>query len=89
MHIEATGEPGDKHQKMYEVWLSCRAADIDVPNEVDKYFQWDTPNPNGLKVDIEEHECCTEINEDSCMGFDVDLRKLPEGITHIRFYNSY
>ena len=88
-HIIAIGEPGDKHSKMFAAYEACSAAGLDVPKEVNEYFNWDSPNEKGLEIDIEEHGCCTEFSEDSRHVFEIDLKSLPEGITHIRFFNSH
>ena len=88
-HVEAIGKPDAKFKKMLAVYRSCRTADIEPPNEVQEYFKWDEPRDEGFQMNAEQTEYCSEINEESRSGFCIELAKIPEGITHIRFWNSY
>jgi hypothetical protein len=40
-------------------------------------------------VGLENHECCSGFEAYYQEGFDIDLTKLPEGITKIRVYKQY
>jgi hypothetical protein len=52
-------------------------------------FEWDTPDERGVEVKLKDAECCSEFRDDYRVGSEIDVRKLPADLTHIRFYNSY
>ncbi len=82
--------PDEKWDKMKTIYNACVAADIEIPTEVDKYFDYNNPNKiPGLEINIEH--LATDYTDDdlSCEGVELDLSKLPEKIKFIRFYNSY
>lgn len=81
--------PGAKWSKMRAAYDACVAADLDIPKEVDAFFNGEAPDASGVKVDLTEHTCCAEYNDDMIDGFEIDLKKLPKDITIIRFYTSY
>jgi hypothetical protein len=74
---------------MKAAWDTCRQAGIQPPEEVSKYFEWDTPDERGVEVKLKDAECCSEFRDDYRVGSEINVRKLPADLTHIRFYNSY
>lgn len=88
-HLLGFKPPNEKWKKMKAIYDACHAADMDVPKEVDNFFGFDTPDDAGVEVDIEEHDCCQEYNEDGSEGFEIDVSKLPKDVTILRFYNSW
>jgi hypothetical protein len=87
-HLLGFKEPDEKWKAMEAVRDSCKAAGINPPEEVSKYFEWDTPDDRGVEVKVECTDCCQELGDDHRSGFEVELRKLPDDLTYIRFYNS-
>lgn len=81
--------PDAKWKRMKEVWDACTAACVDVPDEVDKFFDGEDPDPAGIKIDLKEHACCEEYAEDAGGGYEIDISKLPKNVTRIRFVNSW
>lgn len=77
--------PDAKWKKMKEVWDACRAAGIDPPKEVSEFFEWMDPDPNGVEVDLP----AAEWSDDGRAGFEIEVSKIPKGVTIIRFYNSW
>jgi antitoxin component HigA of HigAB toxin-antitoxin module len=64
---------------------ACVAAEISIPDEIDKFFEGETPDPSGVIVEITHRE----YNAESCSGFEVYLSEIPEDVKIIRFVNSY
>lgn len=83
-------KPADeKFYKMKEVFESCQELGIAPPDEVDDYFDGYGVEGDGVRVEIEELECCTEYKADMENGYEIDITKLPKDVKIIRFYNSY
>lgn len=89
MHVIGVGKPDENHRKMYAAYQSCLAAGISIPDEINEYFDWSTPNENGRKIELRRGDSIKEYKADMREGFDVDLSKLPPNITHVRFFVSY
>ena len=82
--------PADKKwAQMKAVWDACEAAGIEAPSEVDEFFNYDPPNDAGVEVELEEHECCSQYRESGIDGFDIDVSKLPDDVTLVRFFISW
>lgn len=80
--------PADaKWRKMKDVWDACVAADTLVPPEVAKFFGEDEPDDSGIEVDLSR--VLREWEDDSRAGYELDVDKIPSGVTSIRFYNSW
>lgn len=90
-HVVGFRQPDDKYLSMKAVYDACRAADVDLPNEVECYFDNNSPDGYGSEVELVRTSGAVRLYNDgsSRSGFDVELGKLPEGVTHIRFYNSW
>ena len=78
------------YQKHAKVLRACLDADIEkLPKETAKYFGSDEPYESLFDekrtVKIPKKEYC----EDMIEGYDIEVSKIPEGVTTIRFYNSY
>ena len=78
---------------MKAVWDACKAADVDPPPAVVRYFEDEDgdamPDESGIRVSLYRHESVKEWSNDHESGLMVDLGKLPEGVTLLRFYNSW
>lgn len=81
----------DTWRKMYAAYEACESAGVAPPKEVLDFFE-------GVKFTyIEAAGIETDINEaitpwddgDAREGFEVDIDKLPEGVTVVRFGCSY
>ncbi len=88
-HIVGVCLPDEKWKKMKAIWDACHAASIRPPEEVNKYFENDTPDDAGIIIPLEETRSVHTYGEEGCESFEVDISKLPAGIVIIRFYNSY
>lgn len=84
--------PTDDYKKKVAAYLACDAVGVPTPQALLDYFEGVDPkriNPDGMQVDLYEHPAVTPYHGDSRSGLDVDLRGLPEGVTKLRFYNSW
>lgn len=80
--------PDEQWEKMKRVYESCVAAGVQIPADVDKFFDYDPPGTRpGAEVDIEP--AVTRFNEQYRDGFQIDLSKLPKDVRFIRVVNSY
>lgn len=79
-----------RHKKVFDV---CLEAGVSLPKETAAYFGDDHPYDelvdNKLKFDLEKDVHYKVYREDMSEGFEVDISKLPAGVSKIRFYNSY
>jgi len=79
----------EDYQKRLQVYNNCKELGIYPPDEIIKYFENDTePCDEGiivyLKADV------VKVGSDTYSRYyDVDLSKLPEGVTKVRFQISY
>ena len=80
--------PDEKWEKMKEIYDVCKKNDVDPPEEVGKFFNWENPTDEGIKVDIKN---LTEIYSpnDCSEGYKIKIADLPKNITYICFVNSY
>ena len=74
---------------MKQAYESCKAANVEVPDRVWDYFGREDPHKRGIAVELEHHECCSDYNAEMEDGYEIDISKLPKGVTTIRFYMSY
>lgn len=81
--------PDDKWRQMKNTWDACNRAEVTVPEEVEKFFNYGPPDDAGIKINLDEKHGVTEWNDDSREGFEVELSKLPKNITRIRFVNAW
>lgn len=86
-HVIAFRPPDEKWRKMKAIYDACTAGGIDVPDEVDDFFDGKSPDENGVEVDIDN--ILDEWQDDSRAGYQLELSKLPAKITILRFYNSW
>lgn len=88
-HVVGFKPPDDKFKKMKAAWDACRAAGIEPPEEVYDFFGGESPDANGVVVEIEKHACCSKWSEDMQDGYEIDVSKLPKDVKIVRFYNSW
>lgn len=80
--------PDDGWRKMKAVYDACVAAGVDVPAVVAKFFGHTRPDPAGVEVGLEKHECCRKFSDSDLGygGFEIDITKLPPGVKIVRFF---
>lgn len=84
-HVVGIKPPDADWLKMKEVWDVCTEGGYDPPEAVQKFFGWQTPDPDGVQCEIPHEECTDE----DCDGFQIEIAKIPPGVKIIRFYNSW
>jgi hypothetical protein len=91
MHTVVIGfrPPDEKWKAMKAVWDACEKANTPIPNEVMKFFNDGRPDPAGVEVRLEGTPAVKEYCADMADGFEIDVTKLPAGLTIVRVYNSY
>ncbi len=89
-------KPDEKFQKMKTAWEACKAAGIEPPEEIDKFFDGDSPESHGLPITLAAndkvyaHDGSVRLYREDCKdGFVVDLDNLPQDIRVLKFHNSY
>jgi len=85
MHLEGVKTFGDKEKAMKRIYDTCKEYGIDMPDEVRCFFK----DEDGFTTPLEQHGCCTKLNEEYRDGFEVDVAKIPLSIKTIRFFISY
>lgn len=81
------------YQKHKKVLLVCEEAGVELPKETAEYFGSKSAEKylleEKLSVGLKLNQHYTEYSADMSEGFEVDLTKLPQGVTKLRFVNSY
>lgn len=91
MHIIGIRPPTDDYSKKIAAYKACEAAGIPAPAELLEYFDFVAPSfvePAGMIVELERSDAVTTYETDDRSGFEVDIAKLPPGVTRVRFFNS-
>lgn len=86
-YIKGFRPPDKKWREMKAAWEACEVAGISIPDPVFKFFEGERPDEAGVEVNITR--AVKPLHGDSIEGFEVDITKLPEGVTKISFVNSY
>lgn len=93
-HIQAFIPDQDAEYKRHKiVLLVCSDAKVSLPEETAQYFGSKVADKalleEKLQIMLTKGEHYVDYDEDMCQGFEVDLTKLPKGVTKLRFFNSY
>jgi hypothetical protein len=95
-HVTGIRPPDEKFKKMLAVWQACEAAGIEVPDEVDDFFNGEKPDPKGVQVDLTPPNgrannwdgSVRVYAADGCQGFDIALQSLlDQGFVLVRVHN--
>lgn len=87
-HIVGFRPPDERWNKMKAIWESCEAAGVPVPGDVSEFFEQEDPADRpGMEIDISDAVC--GYGSEGHDGYEVDISKLPDGVSVVRFYNSY
>lgn len=81
--IRGIVEPTEEFNKKYTAYKACEAAEIEIPDALRAYFDFDEPNQSGLAVDI------SDVSEQRDGMVEIDLTKLRKDITKIQVYLSW
>jgi hypothetical protein len=92
MYVKAFKPADDRWQRMKTVYDACTAAGIEIPDEVDRYFNGERPDGEGVAIDHHDllpSGAVTEWHEDMREGYEINLGLLPDDVTVVRVYMSY
>jgi antitoxin component HigA of HigAB toxin-antitoxin module len=79
----------DQYQKMLRVAQTCTEAGVELPEEVDNYFDGEFEyNPEG-PLEMNAEKVATEYHAEMQEGYEIKVSDIPDGVDVIRFYNSY
>ena len=86
--------PDEYWKKMKAIWDSCVAAQVTIPSEVAEFFGGTGPDSSGVVMKLGEgdtgyHKCVKIYKAEMCDGFEVDITKVPDHVTILRFYASF
>lgn len=93
-HIKAFIPDTDpEYQRHRKVLLACDEAEVSLPKETAEYFGVIDFDKNTLddklEFDIKNSDCLSKWKDHDADGYEIDLTKLPQGVTKIRFYNEW
>jgi hypothetical protein len=88
-HVVGFHPPDEKWRKMKEAYDACKKAGVDPPRTVEEFFGYEPPDESGVEVKLKGTPCCKEYRAEMRDGYEIDLTKIPKGLTVIRFFNSY
>jgi hypothetical protein len=91
-HVVAFKPADDKWRKMKAVWDTCKAAGVNLPTEVEQFFNWTSPDPNGVQIEEKELENSGAVRKwrsDSATGYEILVDFLPKDVKIVRVYNSW
>ncbi len=83
-HVIGFRPPDEEWHRHKAVWDACKKAGVPVPDETDVFFDGD-PDERGIEVSLDATKWEDEMRE----GVEIEVAKLPDSVTHIRFYNSW
>ena len=83
----------EKWKKMKDIWDAYKKAEIVPPQEVINFFSGSPsgePDDSGIEIDLMKTDSVDEwyTADNSTSGYQIDLSKIPDNITKIRFYRS-
>lgn len=79
--------PDRDWMKMKAVWDACDQAGVDLPKEVEDFFDGRPPDEKGVVIDIKD--AIREWSADMQQGLEVDIHKLPKNVKIVRFVNCW
>lgn len=89
-YVEGFKPPDDLWRKHKAVWDACRSAGVPAPNETLRYFENDTPDDSGVRVDKAAlGDAVKEYEAEMQNGYEIDVRKLPKDVVIVRVVNSW
>lgn len=87
MRVVGFRPPDERWTKMRLIWMMCKEANVEPPDEVQEFFDWTEPDPQGVEVDVPHSEF--ENGAALSHGLEVHIESIPQGVTILRFRVSY
>ena len=74
---------------MKQIWDTCDETNITIPDEVMKFFNYDSPGDKpGMEVDLAD-STKKWSDSDMCEGYEIDISKIPADVKFIRVMTCY
>lgn len=90
MHVVGYRPADDEWKRKKAVWDACKAAGVNLPKEVDDFFDSSDPGDSpGMEVALMGKGAERWDGNSSREGFQVDVEALPPGVRYVRFYCSW
>jgi hypothetical protein len=84
-HVKGFVPPDERWQQMKTVRDACTAAGIELPAEVERFFDGQEPDPAGQEVDVPHRGWQDEYRQ----GLEIRVADIPPNVKVIRFYNAF
>jgi len=86
----------EKYKLMLDIQKSCQRAGVQIPKDVLAFFNHvEKPCDRGYEIQMAilgcsqyNHPCATQYQGPYSSGIEIDVKKLPENVTHLRFLVS-
>lgn len=88
-HVIGFRPPDERWHQMKSAYDALKKAGLEIPDEIGRFFDWESPDPSGQEVKLKKGDHYSEWNEDSRSGYEIDIRKLPPETHIIRVYNAW
>lgn len=87
-HIIGFKPANEKFNQMKAVYYACQSAGIEIPAQVERFFEGYKPDDAGVRVDTLPDNAIRNYFSNYENGIEVDLDQLPPDIRILRFYNA-
>jgi hypothetical protein len=78
--------PDARWKLMKAVYDACVDAKLGIPEDVNKFFGFNRPDPKGVEVVIPHKEWTSDRGSS---GIEINVNDIPKDVKVIRFYNSW
>jgi hypothetical protein len=85
LYVKGFKPPDEKWKEMKQVYDACRKAKIDPPKEVEKFFNYEEPDDNGMEVNLPTKGW----DKPGYDGFELKVEDIPKDVKVLRFLASY
>ncbi len=85
IHVVGIKPPDEDYQKKVNAYRALEAAGIDIPRELEEFFNWTPPDPAGVVVQVPTKDWQDEDQG----GYEVTLADLDPTVKVLRFYCSW
>lgn len=83
--------PDDKWKKMKAIFDACIKGDIEIPDEVDEFFDNEDPDPAGVIIDLtpgQYTDVARPWGDMDSDGIEITVDDIPKNVKILRFYNG-
>lgn len=90
-YVEGIKPADEKFKKMLDIYNACDVAGVQIPEEVNRFFNGETPDEAGVKeyLSVSKTPYLSEYFADMQEGIEVRVDEIPDDIKIIRFINSW